>query len=75
MQPAALTIDVATGAKQVLATPPGFTHGLATYRGVLFVGLSKLRDERRRAPTIMSSVLSAATRCVGCAVIWGLFMA
>jgi uncharacterized protein (TIGR03032 family) len=41
-----LKIDPTTGAKQVLATLPGFTHGLAAYRGVLFVGLSKLREKR-----------------------------
>jgi uncharacterized protein (TIGR03032 family) len=41
-----LKIDPATGAKQVLATLPGFTHGLAAYRGLLFVGLSKLRQKR-----------------------------
>ncbi|WP_431824884.1 TIGR03032 family protein [Burkholderia sp. F1] len=41
-----LQIDPQTGAKRVLATLPGFTHGLAEYGGVLFVGLSKLRDKR-----------------------------
>jgi uncharacterized protein (TIGR03032 family) len=41
-----LRIDPVTGAKDVLATLPGFTHGLAEYGGVLFVGLSKLRDKR-----------------------------
>ncbi|WDD91352.1 TIGR03032 family protein [Burkholderia sp. FERM BP-3421] len=41
-----LTIDPATGAKTVVAKLPGFTHGLAEYRGVLFVGLSKLRMRR-----------------------------
>ncbi|HEY1611623.1 MAG TPA: TIGR03032 family protein [Paraburkholderia sp.] len=41
-----LTIDPATGATRVVATLPGFTHGLAEFGGVLFVGLSKLRDKR-----------------------------
>lgn len=41
-----LQIDPQTGAKRVLAKLPGFTHGLAEYGGVLFVGLSKLRDKR-----------------------------
>ncbi len=41
-----LQIDPQTGAKRVLATLPGFTHGLAEYGGVLFVGLSKLREKR-----------------------------
>jgi uncharacterized protein (TIGR03032 family) len=41
-----LQIDPVSGARRVLATLPGFTHGLAAYRGVLFVGLSKLRDKR-----------------------------
>ena len=41
-----LRIDPDTGERTVLATLPGFTHGLAAYRGILFVGLSKLRDKR-----------------------------
>lgn len=41
-----LQIDPVTGDKHVLATLPGFTHGLAEYGGVLFVGLSKLREKR-----------------------------
>ncbi|UEP31346.1 MULTISPECIES: TIGR03032 family protein [unclassified Burkholderia] len=41
-----LQIDPQSGARRVLATLPGFTHGLAEYGGVLFVGLSKLRDKR-----------------------------
>jgi uncharacterized protein (TIGR03032 family) len=41
-----LQIDPSTGDKRVLATLPGFTHGLAEYGGVLFVGLSKLREKR-----------------------------
>jgi uncharacterized protein (TIGR03032 family) len=41
-----LRIDPASGARHVVAKLPGFTHGLAGYRGVLFVGLSKLRDKR-----------------------------
>ncbi|KFL53745.1 hypothetical protein JM78_09435 [Burkholderia pyrrocinia] len=41
-----LQIDPQSGARRVLAKLPGFTHGLAEYGGVLFVGLSKLRDKR-----------------------------
>ncbi len=41
-----LQIDPATGAQRVLATLPGFTHGLCEYGGVLFVGLSRLRERR-----------------------------
>ncbi len=41
-----LQIDPASGARRVLASLPGFTHGLAEYRGVLFVGLSRLRERR-----------------------------
>lgn len=41
-----LRIDPATGAKEVVARLPGFTHGLVEYGGVLFIGLSKLRDKR-----------------------------
>ncbi|GAB7537859.1 TIGR03032 family protein [Burkholderia sp. 3C] len=43
---AVLQIDPQTGARRVLATLPGFTHGLAEYGGVLFVGLSRLRERR-----------------------------
>jgi uncharacterized protein (TIGR03032 family) len=41
-----LRVEPATGAKQVVAKLPGFTHGLAEYGGILFVGLSKLREKR-----------------------------
>lgn len=41
-----LRIDPASGARHIVATLPGFTHGLAEYGGVLFVGLSKLREKR-----------------------------
>ena len=41
-----LRIDPVSGAREVVAKLPGFTHGLAGYRGVLFVGLSKLRQKR-----------------------------
>jgi uncharacterized protein (TIGR03032 family) len=41
-----LGIDRASGEKHVLARLPGFAHGLAEYGGVLFVGMSKLRDRR-----------------------------
>ncbi|CAB3643661.1 hypothetical protein LMG24238_00512 [Paraburkholderia sediminicola] len=41
-----LQIDTTTGTKRVVAELPGFTHGLAVYGGVLFVGLSKLRMKR-----------------------------
>jgi uncharacterized protein (TIGR03032 family) len=41
-----LQVDPSSGATRIIATLPGFTHGLATYRGVLFVGLSKLRQKR-----------------------------
>jgi uncharacterized protein (TIGR03032 family) len=43
---AVLRIDPVTGAKQIVAKLPGFTHGLVEYRGVLFIGLSKLRMKR-----------------------------
>ncbi|HEY4350084.1 MAG TPA: TIGR03032 family protein [Paraburkholderia sp.] len=43
---ALLRIDPVTGAREVVAKLPGFTHGLAEYRGVLFIGLSKLRMKR-----------------------------
>jgi uncharacterized protein (TIGR03032 family) len=41
-----LQVDPVSGATRVVAKLPGFTHGLAAYGGVLFVGLSKLRDKR-----------------------------
>jgi uncharacterized protein (TIGR03032 family) len=41
-----LRLDAVTGASTVIARLPGFTHGLVAYRGVLFVGLSRLRQKR-----------------------------
>jgi uncharacterized protein (TIGR03032 family) len=41
-----LQVDPTSGATRVVAKLPGFTHGLAAYGGVLFVGLSKLRQKR-----------------------------
>lgn len=41
-----LRIDPDSGETTVIAKLPGFTHGLAAHGGVLFVGLSKLRDKR-----------------------------
>jgi uncharacterized protein (TIGR03032 family) len=41
-----LGVDPASGATRVVAKLPGFTHGLAGHHGVLFVGLSKLRQKR-----------------------------
>jgi uncharacterized protein (TIGR03032 family) len=41
-----LRVNPETGQCEVVAKLPGFTHGLAAYRGVMFVGLSKLRDKR-----------------------------
>ncbi len=41
-----LRIDPTTGAKEVVTKLPGFTHGLAEYGGVMFIGLSKLRQKR-----------------------------
>jgi len=41
-----LRIDPQSGARQVVAKLPGFTHGLAGYRGILFIGLSRLREKR-----------------------------
>ncbi len=41
-----LRVDPVCGERQVVAKLPGFTHGLAGYRGILFVGLSELREKR-----------------------------
>jgi uncharacterized protein (TIGR03032 family) len=41
-----LGIDPVSGEKHKLAQLSGFAHGLAEYRGVIFVGMSKLRDSR-----------------------------
>ncbi|CAM2152396.1 TIGR03032 family protein [Pararobbsia alpina] len=41
-----LQIEPTTGERRVVAKLPGFTHGLAAHGGVLFVGLSKLREKR-----------------------------
>jgi uncharacterized protein (TIGR03032 family) len=45
-----LRIDRETGASTVLATLPGFTHGLCEHAGVLFVGLSQNRTTRKDTP-------------------------
>jgi uncharacterized protein (TIGR03032 family) len=45
-----LQIDPQTGDKEIIATLPGFAHGLAEYGGVLFVGFSKLRRRRPEKP-------------------------
>ena len=45
-----LRIDRATGRHTVVARLPGFTHGLGTYAGVLFVGLSQNRVSRKKNP-------------------------
>ena len=41
-----LGIDAASGEKRTLAQVPGFAHGLAEHGGILFVGMSKLRQSR-----------------------------
>jgi uncharacterized protein (TIGR03032 family) len=41
-----LGIDPVSGEKHRLAQVSGFAHGLAEYSGILFVGMSKLRDSR-----------------------------
>ncbi|WP_241014646.1 TIGR03032 family protein [Burkholderia sp. Ac-20379] len=41
-----LRFDRGTGEPRELARLPGFTHGLAEHGGVLFVGLSRLRERR-----------------------------
>jgi uncharacterized protein (TIGR03032 family) len=38
------TVDVATGAREVVAKLPGFTRGLAFAGGLAFVGLSQVRE-------------------------------
>jgi uncharacterized protein (TIGR03032 family) len=43
-------IDRKTGDSAVLATLPGFTHGLCEHAGVLFVGLSQNRTTRKDTP-------------------------
>jgi uncharacterized protein (TIGR03032 family) len=45
-----LRIDRASGRDTVLATLPGFTHGLCERDGVLFVGLSQNRVSRKDNP-------------------------
>lgn len=41
-----LQVDPASGETRQVAKLPGFTHGMAEYKGVLFIGLSKLRQKR-----------------------------
>lgn len=37
-------VDVATGHREPIATVPGYARGLACYRGLAFVGLSRIRE-------------------------------
>ena len=37
-------VDVTTGARDVVATFPGYARGLAFHRGLAFVGLSRIRE-------------------------------
>jgi uncharacterized protein (TIGR03032 family) len=37
-------VDTATGERSPIATAPGFTRGLALYRNLAFVGLSRIRE-------------------------------
>ncbi|HVJ51882.1 MAG TPA: TIGR03032 family protein [Aliidongia sp.] len=46
-----LGIDQVSGERHVVAELPGFAHGLADYGGVLWIGMSKLRD--RRGPSAL----------------------
>jgi uncharacterized protein (TIGR03032 family) len=41
-----LGVDPTSGETHAIAQVPGFAHGLAEYGGVLFVGMSKLRNSR-----------------------------
>jgi uncharacterized protein (TIGR03032 family) len=41
-----LKVDPQSGETTQVAKLPGFAHGLAYHRGILFVGLSKLREKR-----------------------------
>lgn len=51
-----LRVDAETGATTVLAQLPGFTRGLERHGPVIFVGLSKLREGRRRdLPVVRNS--------------------
>ena len=45
-----IQLDRKSGEKRFLARLPGFTHGLAEHRGVLFIGLSTLRYRRTETP-------------------------
>lgn len=45
-----LRIDRDTGASEVMARLPGFTHGLCAHQGILFVGVSQNRVSRKENP-------------------------
>jgi uncharacterized protein (TIGR03032 family) len=47
-----LKVDPPTGETTQIAKLPGFTHGLAYHRDILFVELSKLRE--KRGPQVLS---------------------
>jgi uncharacterized protein (TIGR03032 family) len=54
-----LRIDRETGNDTVVATLPGFTHGLCEHRGVLFVGLSQNRTSRKDNPPPIARTVDA----------------
>jgi uncharacterized protein (TIGR03032 family) len=45
-----LKIDPASGERDIVAALPGFLHGFVEHGGVLFVGISKLRQRRPEKP-------------------------
>ena len=56
-----LRVDRSSGASEVVASLPGFTHGLSDHGGVLFVGMSQDRVSRKKDPPPVAQRLGALT--------------
>ena len=56
-----LRVDRTDGSSTVVAQLPGFTHGLCSHAGVLFVGMSQDRISRRKGPPPVAQRLGALT--------------
>ena len=56
-----MRVDRTDGSSTVVARLPGFTHGLCSHAGVLFVGMSQDRISRRRGPPPVAQRLGALT--------------
>jgi uncharacterized protein (TIGR03032 family) len=62
-----LHVDRVTGQSEIVARLPGFTHGLASYQGILFAGMSQNRVSRKKNPPPVTQKVDRL--CAGLAAI------